>query len=65
VDVDELLDQLLAAVLVARTAIVAAATATVTTPATAVAAATATAGSAGVFGRFDRAFDVLYFVSHA
>jgi hypothetical protein len=62
--VNELFDQLFAAVLVARATIVAAATATVTTTATAVAAATATAGSAGVFGRFDSAFGVLNFICH-
>ena len=64
VDVDELFDQLLAALFVARAAVVAAAAATVTPTTATIAAAPATARSAGVFGRFGRRFGVLNFVSH-
>jgi hypothetical protein len=66
VDVNELFDQLFAALFVARTTIVAAATATVTTAtATIAAAATAAARSLAIGGGcFGSAFDVLYFVCH-
>jgi hypothetical protein len=64
VDVDELFDQLFAAILALRATIVAATAAAFAATTTAIAAAPATAGGAGVFGRFASAFGVLYFVSH-